>query len=762
MKKLFRRIDSISTRMLLSYFSILLVPLCVILLIYSASMDTILISRQETAMAALEKTASNLSARMEELHNISAYIYAAPSVNAVINRSRFEPRSRNIAMVGQAIDALPNYKLTNRMIEDVFIFFVRADYVIKQPNAFAFTEANYDAHIYFHGLRYEDFLALCQNSPNGMLVTEDENGRDVLLLRSIPHSSSPEGLIVVRLNIAELNGIIEPNDTGPEGAAFIFTQNGDLLAHTGRTFSEIDSVLPPIASSAAYREIELNGERYLLCQVQENGLTYLTLTRRAYLLESIAPIKNLIILLGAAALLLGSVTCLSLWRKRSRVVRSITDTARSVGIDFEAAKNESGLLETTVTALASTVGTLRETMNRQHDALRQTVIQRCLNGAFTTRQEMLQEASSLNLDLSASWYHVVRVQMLSPGNLPAENTRLLPYRIFLKQFFAEHLPITHIACDIDGASFVLLLMEDQAYTTQSLVKLLHSLRNQVGRQDWAVPSFAISDGAMDLWEVSALNAQTEAISRYMTLLSRSGVMCIDHLPASEDMTHFPMDTELRLIQAMKGGSPDELASVFDDILEENLVQRSPNHAMLSELLEALRRSALRAVQESVNAAEVIAAADSLYTARSFAELRSCAALVQEQLYHSTKKQTREQNQQTRKMLQALMDENLSNPLFSLCMLSEMVGISESTLYRTFKDCFGVSFSGHLEQCRIIRAFELLKGNTLVKDVAAQVGYTSDHTFRRAFKRIMKVPPGQFAKLAHSDAQAPQLDAAPRP
>ncbi len=39
----------------------------------------------------------------------------------------------------------------------------------------------------------------------------------------------------------------------------------------------------------------------------------------------------------------------------------------------------------------------------------------------------------------------------------------------------------------------------------------------------------------------------------------------------------------------------------------------------------------------------------------------------------------------------------------------------------------------------------LRANVLIRDVASQVGYTSDHSFRRAFKRVMKVTPSQFVE-----------------
>ncbi|MFQ9396367.1 MAG: helix-turn-helix domain-containing protein [Lachnospiraceae bacterium] len=64
---------------------------------------------------------------------------------------------------------------------------------------------------------------------------------------------------------------------------------------------------------------------------------------------------------------------------------------------------------------------------------------------------------------------------------------------------------------------------------------------------------------------------------------------------------------------------------------------------------------------------------------------------------------------------------------------------------TSKLCFGMSFSSYLEQRRMARACELLKDGVAVKETAEKVGYCSDYSFRRAFKRVLGIPPAISVK-----------------
>lgn len=91
-----------------------------------------------------------------------------------------------------------------------------------------------------------------------------------------------------------------------------------------------------------------------------------------------------------------------------------------------------------------------------------------------------------------------------------------------------------------------------------------------------------------------------------------------------------------------------------------------------------------------------------------------------------------------------MEERCGDPSFSIADLAAEHGVSESKMYKAFKVYFGRSFSEILENVRIEKACRLLGEGMAVKEVTQRTGYSSDVSFRRAFKRVMGVTPTEFS------------------
>lgn len=83
---------------------------------------------------------------------------------------------------------------------------------------------------------------------------------------------------------------------------------------------------------------------------------------------------------------------------------------------------------------------------------------------------------------------------------------------------------------------------------------------------------------------------------------------------------------------------------------------------------------------------------------------------------------------------------------SLEMISQHVGMSKYHLTRKFTKAYGVSPVQYHTRVRMQHAKRLLALRTMpVKEVAAQLGYSSLHAFSRAFHREVGVPPSMFAE-----------------
>lgn len=81
---------------------------------------------------------------------------------------------------------------------------------------------------------------------------------------------------------------------------------------------------------------------------------------------------------------------------------------------------------------------------------------------------------------------------------------------------------------------------------------------------------------------------------------------------------------------------------------------------------------------------------------------------------------------------------------SVGALALKFGLSDRRLSALIREETGLSFPDYLEKTRVDRALELLQGSRkTIEEIALAVGYASDKSFRRAFKRRTGQSPSAF-------------------
>ena len=93
-----------------------------------------------------------------------------------------------------------------------------------------------------------------------------------------------------------------------------------------------------------------------------------------------------------------------------------------------------------------------------------------------------------------------------------------------------------------------------------------------------------------------------------------------------------------------------------------------------------------------------------------------------------------------------LNENLSNPDYSVEKLTEDVGISRAQLHRKMKEITGVSTGEFIRNLRIEQAARLIRENKVnVTQVAYTVGFSNQTHFSTVFKRYYGVSPSEYAQ-----------------
>ena len=91
----------------------------------------------------------------------------------------------------------------------------------------------------------------------------------------------------------------------------------------------------------------------------------------------------------------------------------------------------------------------------------------------------------------------------------------------------------------------------------------------------------------------------------------------------------------------------------------------------------------------------------------------------------------------------IIRENLENP-FTIFELARLVGINQTKLKTGFKEVFGQTVFGYLQELRMrqARAY-LLDKHLSIKEIAERLGYQNTANFSTAFKRTFGLPPVTF-------------------
>ncbi|MFZ4508314.1 MAG: helix-turn-helix transcriptional regulator [Fimbriimonas sp.] len=94
---------------------------------------------------------------------------------------------------------------------------------------------------------------------------------------------------------------------------------------------------------------------------------------------------------------------------------------------------------------------------------------------------------------------------------------------------------------------------------------------------------------------------------------------------------------------------------------------------------------------------------------------------------------------------SLVHEDAALP-WTLASMSASVGLSRSSFAERFTAATGTSPADYVTNWRMHRASKLIRqqGATIYA-VALSVGYTSEAAFARAFRRVVGVSPGKFAR-----------------
>lgn len=201
------------------------------------------------------------------------------------------------------------------------------------------------------------------------------------------------------------------------------------------------------------------------------------------------------------------------------------------------------------------------------------------------------------------------------------------------------------------------------------------------------------------------------------------------------------------IQAIK-----ELVNKNKEVLEASRVQRNRFISMLSEttLLAVSKFTNLDSQLER----EIERILRQMKRADTIDTIIECISAAVELLCSSIDSRNKNSYQRLTEKITTFIDDNYNDPNLSLISIAQSMRLTESYISGFFKQNYGINIHNYIEQKRMIKAAELLRGTKLATtEIVEKIGYNNLNTFYKAFKRYYGTTPKEYKAELDGDEYA---------
>ena len=161
--------------------------------------------------------------------------------------------------------------------------------------------------------------------------------------------------------------------------------------------------------------------------------------------------------------------------------------------------------------------------------------------------------------------------------------------------------------DMDSDKIVVIFMfrdEPDAVTERDIEAIINSLRTAV-ESEYRI-SLTVSMGAVfhSLPDISRSYYEARRAMELAAFMKVNGVLWYHSLPKETTTFYYPIDLELRLLNALKVGEQSEVKRIVSQIFEQNFMERDLSPEMAQQLVGQMKGTIIKLLdQKGINGIE---------------------------------------------------------------------------------------------------------------------------------------------------------------
>lgn len=740
---------------------ILIIPLVASLVIYQVSVHKLKDYASENSKNLLNQTKDIIDQKNDEIENFVYQMSLNPEINQLMYRT--SNADINIAYdIYKVQNSINPYWNTNKLFTNFYIYYNQIDTIVSPESSYVRTKDFYDNHTY-EGLSYQDWKKNINQTylsryylPSADVKMGKKTESIITYVQSLPfNSKTPKANIVVMIDEKEITSLLNRVSSQYDGSTFILDDKGNLIAG-----DNIDKNMISLDKSTGKFSIKDQEQKYMYIETKSNNnkWTYVALISKEKLSEDVSFIQTISSVLAFLTILIGLFTAFLFSYKNSIPLNRLLGVMKISEIGKAA--NPYDFIHSNVEDIILNNDRLKDKIQNQLPILQDSVIRKLVAGEFTSSKEAQLLLKQANLPLKGSFGFVGIVQIIHMLNeLDKEMLdEMNVAQLFIQNELTDHFKGEALHCNINKDQVLFLLSYDKKLSTQETKKLeesLHLFIKQVEKKFSLNVNIGLGSQFEQLTDIHQSFEEAKSSLPFIQSIQGKGSLYKHEHSYLEDTIdyYYPIEVELRLINAVKNGEVNEVNELIDKILLENVERRVLTNKKGTQLLATLNGTMIRILSKntqlnSVKADEIRERLEELLSKKiSFHKTIEQIKEMMMEIAQSIYENKTAGRQQVIHRMKEWIKHHFSDPDLTLYQISEAVGLPEKMVPSVFKEHVGVNISDYIEDVRINFAkSKLVQSDQAIEDIAVLSGYNSAHSFRRAFKRNTGSSPSEYRKM----------------
>ena len=746
----------------ISYMIVLIIPLILTGTIYFQSESVLKDKIIDSNFAVLRQMQNTVDDRLNEIDQLTNQILVNQQTVKLMYTSGVLNGSKRMTLVNLLKD-FSSYKNITPFIDSFFIYFTNMDYIVTSSSSCSpefyfnsFVEGDID-----YAQWRKTYLESTHNGHFVETLTKSVSSQPRQTMAfwkslSVTSKTGPVGNICILVDLTNFESLLSSAEELDGGMAYVLNSNNEIFFSSPNALDSLPS------DFAFHREGkgELTGKIgqvdyvYTYMNSKETGLTYITAFPKSILQEDLDAMRRFSQIAIYICVILALAIIFFLTYRNYKPIQNI---ARQFDEDAEESEelNAFRYIERSVERITNKNQQFSAEMRRYKPLFRSTFLLKLINGFIKDGQELKEALQSYSLSFKDEDFVVILMRVEDASHFVSDNSEEERnyVRLILSNISEELAGSIGFGCCVETEADTMCLIlnlpsMNPKEAREKILALVERTKYEIEAYFKIIMSISIGKvgKGIDAIHTSYLDA-LHALD-YRMIKGVSAIIFADEINHTTSYYHYPTDTENHLINFVRSGDYTKAERILKDLFSENFQRRKLPLSVGKCLVFDIISTAIKLLDllnmdydlifGKSNPVEKLLQYETIYQAQDM--LLDMFRQICEYINNNK----RSHNDELKSAVLGFIDKAYGDEKLSQTMIADHFGISPNYLSNFFHEQVGEKMSAYISSIRVNKAKELLRQtDSSISQIAEAVGFGSDLSLIRVFKKIEGLTPGQY-------------------